>query len=144
MATLELVRRDRKGGAKKTARSFLDFTIDGDSLYARLGEPLDLISPLWLDHPAPDEKEKAIQRLLKQATGDLHSDRVSLYICPECGDLGCGAISAEIIFSENAVVWSDFGYENNYEDAVARERYESIGPFEFDRVAYETAFKHIK
>jgi hypothetical protein len=144
VATLQLVQRDRKGGGSKTARSFLDFTIDGDPLHERLAQPLDLISVLWLDHPAPEERQKAVRRLLKLAPGDFPDDRVALYICPECGDLGCGAISVEILISEDKVIWRDFGYENNYESVVTRDRYKSIGPFEFERAAYEAVYQLMK
>jgi hypothetical protein len=144
VATLQLLQRDRKGDGSKTARSFLDFTIDGGSLYDRVGQSLDLISTLWLDAPFPDVGVKAVQRLLKLTPGDFPNDRVSLYICPECGDLGCGAISAEILFAEDKVIWRDFGYQNNYESAVTRDQYREIGPFEFERAAYEGVYQLVR
>jgi hypothetical protein len=144
VATLELLRKDRKGSGSRTARSFLDFTIDGDSLYERVAQQLDLISALWLGHPAFEERQKAVGRLLKLTPGDFPGDRVSLYICPECGDLGCGAISVEINFMEDKVIWRDFGYENNYESAVALDQYRSVGPFEFERAAYEAVYQLLK
>jgi hypothetical protein len=90
-----------------------------------------------------EEIEKAIKRLLKLEPADFPSDRVAIYVCPECGDLGCGAISVEIIFSKDYVTWKSFGYQNNYEDAIETDCYSSVGPFVFDRICYEALFRKL-
>jgi hypothetical protein len=38
-----------------------------------------------------------------------------MYVCAECGDLGCGAVTAAVEVGDDKVVWRDFGYQNNYE-----------------------------
>lgn len=89
MKTLEL-----KTAYKSRNRqiAFYDFVVSGKSLYSelcRLG--FDYISCLgWLDGFYDDE---ARARLLLKEKGDLPNGRVALYICPECADLGCGAIT---------------------------------------------------
>ncbi|RII42225.1 hypothetical protein DWB68_08315 [Galactobacter valiniphilus] len=35
-------------------------------------------------------------------------DTVLLAVCPQCGDLGCGAVAARVIWAEGTVTWSDF------------------------------------
>lgn len=140
MNTLELLKTDRavSGLGTQIKRSFLDFVVDGVSLYETIGRRSDLISTIWIDPPmALSEERKAVRRLLKLDPGDLPSDRVSLYICPECGDLGCGSISLHIQIADDEITWSDFGYENNYEDHIDRESYTSVGPFHFSRAVYE-------
>jgi hypothetical protein len=51
--------------------------------------------------------------------------------------LGCGAITAAVVKEPDTMTWKDFGYENNYEDAVLLEEYKSLGPFTFKRELYE-------
>lgn len=79
---------------------------------------------------------KAIRRLLATEPGDASDGRISLYVCPECGDLGCGAITIRIVGTSGEIVWRDFGYENNYEAHVERELFAPLGPYRFDRADY--------
>lgn len=44
----------------------------------------------------PIETVAAVERLVGEASGDLPDGRVSLYVCPECGDLRCGAVTARL------------------------------------------------
>ncbi len=64
-----------------------------------------------------------------------------MYVCPECGDLGCGAISAVIEQVEDKIIWRDFGYQNNYLDEIIFDDYESINTIVFNKVEYENAIK---
>jgi hypothetical protein len=140
MNTIELLKTDRtvSGLGSQTKRTFLDFVVDGVSLYDEIGRRSDLISTLWVEPPmAKEEQDKAIRRLLTLESGDVSDGRVSLYVCPECGDLGCGVISVQIDVADNQITWRDFGYENNYEKHVERDSYSSVGPFHFDRSVYE-------
>jgi hypothetical protein len=125
-------------GTYKSPRGFLDVVVDETSLRERLGEP-DLVSVLCFDFALP-ETLKAADRLLLRADADFPNDRRSLFVCAECGDLGCGAVSVPISRVDELVVWSDFGYENTYEEQVSREPYKGIGPFQFDSKQYESAF----
>jgi len=71
-----------------------------------------------------------------QAESSMSSGRVLLYMCPECGDIGCGAYSAKIARDHGTYTWSDFAYENGYEDPRPLE---GIGPFVFSSSQYEAA-----
>jgi len=98
-----LIRAYRRALPPASARRFLDFLIDGQPLSERHGQ--DLISCLgWY---VPDEDERAARRLLGQKPADV-DDRVAIYVCPECGDTLCGALTARITHSERTVTWSDF------------------------------------
>lgn len=134
MAKLSLAQRTRPGqgptgGGTKTQRTFLDFVVDGRSLFDDVtAHGHDLISCLWL--PEDVLATAARDRLLLRAPGDLPSGRVALYVCPECGDLGCGGISARVTRDGPRITWSVFGSENNYEPPLTP--LAEMGPFEFD------------
>ncbi len=63
-----------------------------------------------------------------------------LYGCPECLDIGCGAITIDLEVSEKTVTWKSFGYQNDYEE-VRYKPYETIGPFIFDKKGYLEVFE---
>ena len=68
--------------------------------------------------------------------GNAH--RVALFVCPECGDLACGAITALVSRNDHSVQWSDFAYDNGYE---AASKLDHVGPFEFEWAAYFAEIK---
>lgn len=126
---------------------FVDFVVDGRSLLEYLGWP-DQITALE-GKPRP-VNEAAIRQLLMLEPTELVDGRQAIYICPECGDLGCGAISAVVELRGDFVVWEDFASYNpyNYDEnappgtpAIGRAGYEGIGPFIFDAEAYAQAIR---
>ena len=136
---LELVRSRRPGGAGATERDYLDFVIDGRLLSEQIAG--DFVTPLgWGD---ASEQTRAARRLLLDEPADFPNDRRSLYVCPECGDLGCGALSAVIENVDNQIVWRDFGHQNNYEDIVRLDDYRNIGPFVFEAAEYESVIRRV-
>lgn len=143
-SVLELIARTRpgygsheSGATYKTERRFLDFVVDGVSLYDSMAGAYDFASVLWIDAQVHSEALNSVRRLLLLDPGDLPSGRVSLYTCAECGDLGCGGLTANVFVDGAEVIWCDFGYENNYDGTVELERFRSYGPFHFDRRSYE-------
>jgi hypothetical protein len=59
--------------------------------------------------------------------------RVLLYICPECGDIDCGAYGVQVERDCDRYVWSNFAYESWDEPRLIQ-----LGdPFIFDVVDYE-------
>ena len=94
------------------------------------------------------EGDRAIRRLLLADGGDASENRVSLFICPECGDLGCGAITVRIERLDTGIVWRDLGYENNYEPTVDLDWFATVGPFMFEPHVYvpklEALFSNIE
>jgi hypothetical protein len=140
-AILELRPLTRAGaqyatGAFKSERHFLDCVVNGQSLWEALGKSCDMVSILCSEYVA-DETVKAVNRLLLREKADLPNDRRSLFVCSECGDLGCGAITMVVEKRDEAIVWKTFGYENTYEDKVTLDEYSTVGPFTFDVTEYE-------
>jgi hypothetical protein len=125
---LELRWRVGSGGGGRTERRYLDFVVDGISLYDRLAVG-DQVTALgcW----SPDLEREHIQQLLSA------SGRVPLYVCAECGDLGCGAITALVERGPDGFVWRDFASENNYDASITdAESYRAVGPFVFNKTEY--------
>lgn len=131
MSQIELKWTDRVITGSQTPRRFLDFVIDGQSLYKKVGDKISTLG--WLND---EENQKAVYRLLRKGQTDLSGGRISIFICPECGDLGCGAVSAIIERIDDNIIWRDFGYQNNYDDALHIDDFEDLGPFTFNATEY--------
>ena len=135
LSKIELNWETREGGKGRTKRDYLDIVIDGESLSKLVGG--DLVSCLgWL----PGENELAVRRLLLEEPADFPNERRSLYVCPECGDIGCGAVTVAIEKRDNSIIWRDFGFENTVEDTVDT-RFNAVGPYVFEPVEYESVLK---
>lgn len=101
-ARVGLLRRSEVIGTQ-TERRFLDFVVDGESLYDRgTGDNVGCLG--WLDS---EEDELTAKRLLLDAPSDFDG-RVGLFICPECADPHCGAVTALIERQGDDIVWRDF------------------------------------
>jgi len=138
MNVLLLNKAIRKIRDNQTAREYLDFLISGIPLKTLLNiETADYITLLgWMTN---QEYERHILNVftLKEKS-ELNNGRVMIYVCPECGDIDCGAITANIRDYSNKITWSDFGYETSYGGLT--ETYDQIEPIEFDRTSYFSAF----
>lgn len=141
---LELVPATRIGvkhpdGASESERHFLDFVINGQSLWEKVGKPRDLVSVICYEY-ALEETIKAANRLLQAEKAVIPAKQdVSLFICSECGDFGCGAVTAMVVREGHSIIWKDFGFENDYEHNILTDDYKQIGPYAFDFADYETA-----
>jgi len=124
------------GGGYKSERHFLDFVVDVQSLWELVGKPCDTVSILCCEY-SRDETTKAVRRLLLTEKADLPNGRRSIFICSECGDVGCGAITALVEKQGGTVTWRALGYENNHEDKVWLDDYRAVGPFTFNAAAYD-------
>ena len=132
VSSLALAWRTREGGGGKTERRYLDFIVNGVSL----GDMLDgggAIGCLGWEVPKHDEEQVQVL-LLKQPT-PLETGRVMIYVCAECGDIGCGAVTASVEKTADHFVWKDFGYENDYDGPDLRP-YKHMGPFRFNKTDY--------
>lgn len=128
----------RKDGFTKTPVTYLDFN------GTRLFEQLDVSNPQNLDYVGviqnawPVETVAAIERLLGDAPGDLPDGRVSLYACPECGDLGCGAITATVTLELDIVTWRAIGIQTDYEKEIfPLDGVDDYADVTFDRGTYD-------
>lgn len=66
--------------------------------------------------------------------------RVALFVCPECGDFACGAVTVLVSRTDAGVQWSDFRYENGF-DFVSK--LDLVGPFDFEWAAYRTEIERL-
>jgi len=117
-----------------------DFLVDGESLLQSLvqadGGHANLMGCFVKGYP--EQNAKNAEKLIGLSQPDTATGRFLLYTCPECGDIGCDAYSARIMRANGYYTWSEFAYENGYEDA---RRIVGIGPFSFDDNAYKKAIK---
>lgn len=72
----------------------------------------------------------------------LLNGRTSLFVCRECGDIGCGAITVRISISDETVVWKDFGWETDYSEPRLDE-FKAVGPFTFKKNQYIKLFEEL-
>lgn len=115
----------------------VDFRIDDESLLrmlCRAGAPSDVMGVFQIGRN--DSNLAVAARLFGDAAPDTAEERVLLYVCAECGDIGCGAIGVRVTVGNAMVVWSDFAVENGYEAAIP---ISGVGPFEFEVSKYRAA-----
>jgi hypothetical protein len=150
-----LVAEVRAGGAVspgglRSERHFLEFVVDGVRLGRVVGPFLDYddatdeyVSVLVSDWPT-DAALEDLNRLLGVGVAPSLGGRTAIYTCAECGDVGCGAVTAVIEVSDEKVVWRDFGYQNDYEPFDQAYLFAGVGPFTFDRHAYARALEEFR
>lgn len=137
--TLTLREAHRAGGDGKTARTYSDFYVSGIRLLDLLcWHDADFIAPLgW----GPVEVQQlTIAELLCCQKPSQSNGRCQLYICPECADFGCGAVTVRVEREGDFIVWRDFAFENGYEGPQLYD----LKPLHFDATVYEhtlSAFK---
>ena len=136
----ERVGRSGPGWTKRPV-TYLDWIVDDVSLRELVDPAFDTTFDLvgWLDDAWSAGAVEALRRLLGEAPPDLPSGRTSLYVCPECADLGCGAVTAAVRFDRTTVMWSDVGWETDYDPDMAEPA--SLAPLVFDRTEYEQTLR---
>lgn len=98
-------------GDKGSVLRGIDFFVDGQPLKPVLRvAPGSLVCVLGWN---PRSDIDAVQTLKLEQRSVLENGRVPLYVCRECGDIGCGATTAQIAIEGDTVRWSDFGSESN-------------------------------
>lgn len=110
MDRLEIATLQRAGDSSRRERRSVNFLVNGQSLFRLLGaDRTDMCGRFSSDtREINAESEKVFTG---HASSDLEGGRVMLFVCPECGDIGCGAITVRIVFDSDLVMWSDFAYE---------------------------------
>jgi hypothetical protein len=133
---LTLREAKRIGGAGKAARTYLDFYIAGTRLLDLLGGGLnaDAITPLgW---GTVESQERSIAELLLRETPVLRTWRCMLYVCAECGDISCGAVTVRVEREAGCFVWREFGYEHDWDEDLHLSKFATVGPFHFKEDSY--------
>lgn len=113
---------------------FFEYDIDSQPLSSMLQVDLKELTGMFT--PEGSDSGYFVTQIAKYI-GKMPTERILLYVCSDCGDISCGALSAKIDFTDEKVIWSDFAYENAIEIV---ERYPEIGPFEFSRKEYTATF----
>jgi hypothetical protein len=131
-------------GGGKHERFTVDFLVNGQSLYELLSvHRLDLVGRFLQGAQVWNEESANI--FLIEQSADLDNGRIMLYVCPECGDIGCGAITVTITKSDDSYTWTEFGYENNYDPQMMDlDSYRAVGPFRFKGDEYCEAIEKAK
>ncbi len=96
------------------------------------------MSALVHNWPAAGPRDALV--LLGEEPSELADGRVPLYVCPACGDLGCGVVSALVERSTSHVVWREFGWDVGWDDGEEEIRFTG-GPFVFDRQQYDAELR---
>jgi hypothetical protein len=142
VSTLTLREARRTGGGGKTARTFLDFYVSDRRLLDLLAWPdADYITPLGWGQV--ERQADSVAELLRRKKPSLKTGRYQLYICPECGDIGCGAVTVRIEREGEFIIWREFGFENDYDEPRLSE-FTGIAPFYFEATAYFQALSSFK
>lgn len=127
-------------GTTVVQRDSADFLVNDESLLARLveihGGHGDFMG--CFVRGFPEAIAEAVSELMLEVHASASSRRVGIYVCPECGDIGCGRYSVKVERHDDEVNWSDFAYENGYEDPWILE---GLGPFRFESSQYELAIR---
>ncbi|MCK1734571.1 hypothetical protein IVA79_11535 [Bradyrhizobium sp. 138] len=134
---LAVLHRSGCSSPMKTERYTFDFVVNGRSLFgATDASSLDLCGCLSDPQREPEfalRLNGTVARLLTSDIPNGGSKRVALFVCPECGDVACGAITARVSRNDDIVQWSGFAYENGYESEAALS---DVGPYAFNWAAY--------
>ncbi|NGZ74437.1 hypothetical protein [Saccharibacillus alkalitolerans] len=114
-----------------------EFLIDGEPLYPKIRQLYPNLDEIGCLGWGPETLQQTrIDRLLLTGDADFPDDRRSLYLCPACGDLGCGAVSIRIERADGRFVWSAFAEESADGSQAAPTPLPGIGPFYFEEDAY--------
>ncbi|MCX5229932.1 hypothetical protein [Streptomyces sp. NBC_00233] len=127
----------------------VDLVVDGRALLHRLDEAegVDTVSPLAGDLP-PALRAEHVRGLLAPdvdagPVAPLPDGRRVIYSCPDCADLGCGAVTAVVEHDGEDVVWRDFAWQTGPTADPAREGYPGVGPYRFHRSTYRTVLQRL-
>ena len=53
--------------------------------------------------------------MLENACDELNG-RLPIFVCPMCGDFGCGVGTVEVIKEDQHIVWQNFRWERDYDE----------------------------
>ncbi|RNI25330.1 hypothetical protein EFY87_01480 [Flexivirga caeni] len=79
---------------------YLDFVVDGTSLRERMRVSEGFVTAFSREWRLRSASESADELLGQRPTEGLSAGRTALYICADCGDLGCGALTASLHVSD--------------------------------------------
>jgi hypothetical protein len=133
---------------------YLDMMIDGVSLsrivgdsyarssawpggpsHAETGTLFDLI-PVLVGNWATDFPYDKLRALLVEDNPGLPR-RITLFVCPLCGEHDCGEVSGEMVVDQQTIVWRNFIYE--YVDGAAEPPVVQVSLVGLDVLTFEVS-----
>ncbi|MGQ0842893.1 MAG: hypothetical protein ACT4QF_02040 [Sporichthyaceae bacterium] len=140
----------RTGAAVSTRRiEFLDWTLDGRPLRDIVGgvRPVENTTPLRDDLDLAEFRQASLKALLGMAPGmegvRFDDGRVAVLFCVLCGDLGCGALSVEVIVGPDTVEWRDVGWQTDYQPFDPHAQDDPVFGVFFGRAQYEAVVRDL-
>lgn len=129
--------------SSKTTKQYIDFIVSGQSLGQLFGLSNNaLIGTFgWTENIKYENNQ--IDEFSGVAKPELQTGRTSFYVCSECGDIGCGAITALIEVKDTVITWKNFGYENGIDEPDLTD-YKEIGPFHFNKDEYIRTLEELR
>ena len=144
MNNLNFKKRTLESDKKRNAesRSFYDVIVDGKSLFDQFVDAhSDLALSIGFYHDS-NLNTQIVNEFLKSQKSKLESGRTLLFVCRECGDFGCGAITVEIERKDNSFVWKNFAHESDSFELIESD-FINFPSIEFDKTEYETKLNNL-
>lgn len=135
----------RSAAASAPASRYLDWTVGGEAIgdwFADERNPRYGVTWLVQGDNDPDMIEASLLALLGERDPRLDAEarfadgRVAILFCPLCGELACGAISAELHFTDYAVGWRALNYQDGPGEVWTDPPQRGVS---FDRHQYDAA-----
>lgn len=131
------------------AGRYLDWTVDGEAIGAWFATNDDpRFETSWLNEDDRDVEmiEASLRALLGERTPlqreiAFDDGRVGLLFCAQCGDLGCGAVTAEVAFAADTVGWRNIAYQ--YGQTGGLSSYPPPRTVIFGRSQYEATIRRL-
>lgn len=124
-------------------KSCIDFIIDDVSLNQYLGGNDSAITPYGWGYNKEYELSRA-NHLIKFKKSSFDNGLQSAYVCPCCGDEGCGAIMFDVINHGYYVEWNSFVYSDGSPTESEPDDIIQISPFYFEIGHYQKAIGQLK
>ncbi len=125
-------------GHHERSRRFHDYVISGVRLSTMVAASDNIGVFGWLGEPA---QGAFARQLLGEEASPLAPGRVAIFVCAECGDLGCQCVSARLVEERDSVTWTDFGFEADYDPGP--KRIMDVRPLRFAKEPYRAAIRRV-
>lgn len=71
---------------------------------------------------------------------EFDDGRAAILFCPVCADLGCGAVSAEVVLGGTTAEWRTIAYQDGADGRIGTEEVPAF-TLVFDRTQYEAVVR---
>ena len=131
---------DKKLNAR--SRSFYDIIVDGQSLFDQFVDSDSRYASIFGFYDSRRENIPVIEQYLLRKKSEQETGRHLLFVCPECGDIGCGAITVEVEKTNEVYIWKNFAHENDSFD-LDESSFIDYPALTFDKDQYENVLSVI-